>query len=457
MKITSVERLSAPLRHLMAVPVVALLALAVGVPSTAVEGPDDSIIEACYAYPFSPDQRLPFDVSQEEWCHPLFKDIEATTEPGGVVTISWEPASRHVSWYCGPGYGKQDCPINEYRVEASNYGTAVRCSVGPGGRTCTLRGLSVLYTQPVTLSAYLANGNWFRVHLVVEPCCKPPSSPKGVTATAVQDGIDVTWAAPDWWGGAPELTYTVTTEPPSTTCSSTGLACRLEGLAYGEPYTVSVVASNVSGPGKSASASAPVTIEVATPSAPRDVVASGSQSGRILVRWTAPEVTGGQPVSGYVVTASPGSKTCKAPSSRSSCTFSDLTSGTTYSFTVQAVNALGRGDSSAPASITVKRLQQQPPRNVTAEGKVGAITVSWDPPQDRSRKNPIRFVVETQSGTASCATTQTACTLTGLAPGKTYAINVVARSARGTSTRAVTSASVPVPQVEPPKPPLQIG
>lgn len=428
-----------------------------GTSATAEETGPRPAIEACYSAPYSPDQRLPFSVSQEEWCHPLFKDIQVTTEPGGVVNVSWEPASKHVSWYCGTGYGKQDCPINEYRVETSNYGQPIRCSVGSDGTSCTLRGVGVLYTLPVTLSAYLANGNWFRVHLVVEPCCKIPSPPIGVTAVPVQDALDVSWSPPHHWGGASELNYTVTTNPPTTPCTTTGLACRLEGLSYGQQYTVSVEASNAAGASQSTMASNSVAIETSTPSAPRSVGITRNRSGDVIVRWEEPETSGGQPVTGFVTTASPGNQSCRAKPTARTCTFRDLPTGKTYSFSVQAVNSMGLGSPSAPASVAVKRLQQQPPVNVKAEASPGILTVSWDAPADRSRRNPVRYVVETQSGTASCATTQTTCTLTGLAPGRTYALNVVARSPRGTSAKVVTSATVPVPRVEPPKPLLQIG
>lgn len=423
----------------------------------AQEEPQGNVIEACYSAPYSPDQKLPFDVSQEEWCHPLFATIDASTEMGGVVKFSWEPASDHVYWYCGPGYGKQVCPINEYRLEASNYGETVRCSVDQSGRSCTLRGLTTDYTQPVTLSAYLANGNWFRVHLLVEPCCKPPSSPIGVNAVASQDAIDVTWSAPHHWGGASELTYKVFTEPPSKTCMTEGLACRLEGLSYGQEYVVMVEATNPAGSAPVASTSSPTTLEVSTPSAPLNVRTDKLSDGKIVVRWDEPESTGGREISKYEVRVLPGRTLCSAKSQRRQCAFSNLRGGRTYSFTVAAVNSLGSGMPSAPVSLTVKRVRQQPPLNVTAEGELGAIRVSWDEPSDVTRKSKVRYVVETANGRSRCITRDQSCTLSGLASGQTYVVNVVARSLRGTSKKTSAAATIPVPRAEPPKPVLQVS
>jgi len=424
----------------------------------AAEEPDiPNVIEACYSAPYSPDQRLPFSTNQEEWCHPLFEQIEATTKPGGVVTVSWTPASRHVYWYCGPGYARQNCPINEYRLEADNYGEPVRCSTDSAGTACTLRGLGTLYSQPISLSAYLANGNWFRVHLVVEPCCKSPSAPPTVAAVATQNSIDVSWAASDYWGGARELTYVVTTEPPSTTCTTSGLACRLETVSYGQTYSVLVSATNAAGSSAATRTSIPVFIAPSTPSAPRNIKVRSKRGGAATVIWEAPESVGGSPVEKYVVTTSPSTKKCVSKAGARSCSFRKLPGGKTYSFSVQAVNAQGRGMTSLPVSLTVRKLRQQPPTSIVAVPSSGSISVSWAAARDASKKNRVRYVVETADGSATCVTRGTGCTLSGLAAGATYQVNVVARSRRGTSVKSSASATIPIPRVEPPKPVLQIG
>lgn len=424
--------------------------------TSAEEAPATQVIEACYSAPYSPDQRLPFAVSQDEWCHPLFAEIEATTEMGGVVTISWEPASDHVYWYCGPNNGKQVCPINEYRVEASNYGAPVRCSVGSSGRNCTLRGLTTEYTHPVTLSAYLANGNWFRVHLLAEPCCKIPSSPISVNALASQDAIDASWSAPHFWGGASSLTYSVSTEPPSGMCTTEGLSCRLEGLTYNQTYTVVVRATNPAG-SSPPSYSAPVWLPATTASAPRDVATARGKRERVIVRWSEPESVGGSAITGYVVRALPGKQVCRARPEQRRCVFRDLRGGKTYSFTVQATNSQGGGLLSSPTSVTVKRIRQEPPIDVTAQGGLGSIAVSWQKPAEAGSGRAMEYVVETTSGRARCVTRGEQCNLTGLAPGKTYEVSVVARGRYGVSEKVSTTATTVVPVAQKPKPVLQIG
>ena len=425
-------------------------------PVAANAGAGDGTIEACYSAPFSPDQRLPFNVSTDEWCHPLFKNIEVVAEPDGAVTIKWEPASRHVYWYCGPGYAKQDCPINEYRVELTGAPSgAPRCSAGPNETSCTLRGLRPgIYG--VGLSAYLANGNWFRYHTSVEACCRVPSPPLAISPIPVRDAVDVSWQQPHWWGGAQELTYVVATDPPAASCTTTDLACRLEGLQYGQPYVVTVQASNAAGSSSVSRAANPVQLQLSVPSAPTNLTAV-SRDGQVRLRWNQPETIGGAPLSEYVVTASPGERVCSAPARVNSCTFSNLPPGRAYTFTVRARNSVGMSAPSSPTSTQLRRVIQRPPRDVQAQSGTGSIAVSWKPPVDRSRSGAVRYAVETSSGSSSCSTRLNRCVLTGLAPGRTYSVSVVAISSRGVSSKVSTSATVPAPRVEPPKPSLDLG
>ena len=85
---------------------------------------------------------------------------------------------------------------------------------------------------------------------------------------------------------------------------------------------------------------------IAAPSAPRSLAASPSD-GQIVLSWTAPSSVGGGPIISYTATASPGGATCTVSST--GCTFTGLTNGTAYTFSVVAAN---RGGPSAAASVT---------------------------------------------------------------------------------------------------------
>jgi hypothetical protein len=86
----------------------------------------------------------------------------------------------------------------------------------------------------------------------------------------------------------------------------------------------------------------------AVPSKPKSVTAvAGTQ--RATVNWTAPDSSGGSPITGYLVTSSPGAKTC-ATAGGLTCVVTGLTDGQTYRFTVKASNGIGDGPSSDPSN-----------------------------------------------------------------------------------------------------------
>ena len=88
-----------------------------------------------------------------------------------------------------------------------------------------------------------------------------------------------------------------------------------------------------------------------TPQAPPSVTASRLSTSSATVSWAAPTFNGGAAITGYTVTASPGGRTCTTTTALT-CAVTLLTTGTAYTFTVTATNAVGIGPASA-ASGTV--------------------------------------------------------------------------------------------------------
>ena len=81
------------------------------------------------------------------------------------------------------------------------------------------------------------------------------------------------------------------------------------------------------------------------PDAPQNVRASAGNA-TATVNWFAPTSDGFSAITSYVVTSTPGSKTCSTTGALS-CVVQNLTNGVSYTFTVTATNAIGTSSSSS--------------------------------------------------------------------------------------------------------------
>ena len=88
------------------------------------------------------------------------------------------------------------------------------------------------------------------------------------------------------------------------------------------------------------------------PGAPPAPVAAGGD-GWATVTWSPPTSDGGDAITGYTVTSSPGGKTCAWTTGPRWCTVTGLTNGTSYTFTVRATNSIGTSPASSPSNAVV--------------------------------------------------------------------------------------------------------
>ena len=177
-----------------------------------------------------------------------------------------------------------------------------------------------------------------------------PGPPAGLTATAGNVQVTLSWAAPASDGGSPVTGYdlyagtTADFHGRAPVAKVTGTVVTVTGLVNGTTYYFRVTAVNRVGEGSAAEAKA---IPVTVPGTPAGLTATPGNA-KVTLSWAAPASDGGSPVSGYIIYqgTSPGGET-GAPVNGSlvtatSYTETGLTDGTTYYFSVIAVNAVGQ-------------------------------------------------------------------------------------------------------------------
>ncbi len=183
------------------------------------------------------------------------------------------------------------------------------------------------------------------------------------------------------------------------------------------------------------------------PEAPTNATATPGDA-RATVSWAPPASDGGSPVTGYVVTPFIGTapQTPTQVGNTAETLISNLVSGTEYTFTVRARNALGDGPASAPSSAVTPRGLPASPMDIRATAGNGRATIVWSAPT-LDGGSPVTGYVLTPRGPTTWPEIQlgnvTRAVVTGLANGKRYVFGVAARNAIGVSGASLSNAVTP--------------
>ncbi|SFM50839.1 Fibronectin type III domain-containing protein, partial [Paenibacillus sp. 1_12] len=171
------------------------------------------------------------------------------------------------------------------------------------------------------------------------------------------------------------------------------------GLINGTTYYFVVQATN---PGGDSAASNEVSATpVTVPAAPMDVTAAAG-NGQAIVSFTIPAVNGGGAITGYEVTASPGNIT--ATGAASPITVTGLSNGTTYTFTVKAINSAGNGAASAASNEVTPRARSNSNSN---SGGSDTSTQLATPSTEDTGGTVVQILVNGKAENAGTATTTT--------------------------------------------------
>jgi uncharacterized protein (TIGR02145 family) len=195
-----------------------------------------------------------------------------------------------------------------------------------------------------------------------------PYPPTGVVATAGNTLASVAFVAPNFNGGSIITGYTVTSNPGGFSATGDTSPLNVIGLTNGTAYTFTVIAVNAAGPSIASDPSAAVTPAVTVPDAPTNVVATAGD-GSASVAFEAPSNNGGSVITEYFVTSDPFILDIGAKGATSPITYTGLTNGTAYTFTVAAINSVDTSIASAPsAAVTPASASACPTATISYNG-----------------------------------------------------------------------------------------
>jgi hypothetical protein len=292
-----------------------------------------------------------------------------------------------------------------------------------------------------------------------------PSAPTIGTASRVSGSntqLDITYTAPVDNGGLPITSYTATSTPDSITgtiSQASSGTIRVSGLTSGTNYTFVVKATNAIGdsPNSAASNSISPAIVPTAPTIGTAIRVSGSGT-QIDVPYTASSSNGGNAITSYTATSTPGSITGTiSQASSGTIRVSGLTQGTSYTFIVKATNSVGDSPNSAASNSIAPAVVPTAPTIGTASRVSGSntqIDVTYTA-SSSDGGNAITSYTATSTpgsitGTISQASSGT-IRVSGLTAGTSYTFVVKATNSVGDSPNSAASNSI-IPAVVPTAP-----
>ncbi|MBW7476510.1 S-layer homology domain-containing protein [Paenibacillus oenotherae] len=264
--------------------------------------------------------------------------VQSAVSGNGKVTLNWDAVPEAVGYnvYASTVPGSYGAPVQTVSGDVNSY---------------EINGLANGTKYYFAVSAVTSRGT---SDLSQEISATPSLVPSPVVQSAVPGDGKVTLT----WSAVPETVaynvYASTTsgiyETPVHTVTGNVYSYEANGLTNGKTYYFAVSATTPAGTSAlSQEVSAAPLASATVPGIPGSVTAVGGE-GKATVSFNAPD-NGGSPIVEYIVTSTPGGITARG--SGSPMVINGLTAGTSYTFTVKAVNAVGAGLESAASNAVI--------------------------------------------------------------------------------------------------------
>jgi hypothetical protein len=279
----------------------------------------------------------------------------------------------------------------------------------------------------------------------------PQTNTPTISITTTQDNSAVALLMFDW--GANALTARTWLQPSGASAFVETVAANVSGqwTNYGGYYP-DMGAAGTKTIGLSAPTSGTwtvVAVEVkgtataTAPDAPTDVLAEKAASPTSLaVSWAAPANDGGSAITGYRVTpyiAGTPQTPINTGSTATTHTVTGLTTGTQYTFTVAAINAIGTGPESDPSN---PRAPTNPSDSGIGDGSIGGGSIALRGGSGVISIAPTAISSGEAFGTTVVAPGSVSVAGTGIASAETFGSATVTRGSVAITTTGIASAEV---------------
>jgi len=361
-------------------------------------------------------------------------EVSITIAPATPIGVIARASAASIALNWTPSNGAQSYNVFEGAAPGGEASAPVQVLSGNAALITSLVSGQTYYFTIAASNAGGTSGNSAEVSAeVLAP------APSAVSAV-VNSGTSVTVS---WMPSASALYYDVYVATSSGAEGLTPLAANINGNSYtavgltpGLTYFFEVTAVNGGGP----SAFSAETGATLLPVAPTGLSAASGE-GDVVLSWTPS--SGASSYNIFQGTAAGAeSGTAALSVTGALATVGGLDDGSTYFFTVQAVNAVGTSAPSGEASATVLPAQ---PSGAAASAGNGSVTFSWSAAAGAVSYDIFEGTVSGAEAAApvQSGVTATSVTLSGLTNGQHYYFYVKAVNPGGSSTASVQVTATP--------------